>query len=127
MEIVAKKNFNFWNEALLSKDPKKVVALYTEDVTFLPTLSSDFKMGKSGAEEYFIHFLEKNPEGKIIAEKVQKLSENSYSHSGLYDFEVDNEEKEGERKVVRARFTFVWEKDKEGKWKIIHHHSSLLP
>jgi len=121
---VVSENFNRWNEALLSRDPKKVAELYTEDVTFLPTLSPDFKFGQEETEGYFKHFLEKNPEGKVIAEKFQTLSPKSYLHSGMYDFVVDQN---GERKTVEARFTFLWEQDENGEWKIAHHHSSIKP
>ena len=61
---------------------------------------------------------------RIVEDKIQPLGEDSYVHSGLYDFEmghVDN------REIANARFTYVWKKDKNGKWRILHHHSSLKP
>lgn len=122
---IAKNNFQIWNEALQTKDAEVVASLYSEDNTFLPTMSGDFKFGKGGAEDYFEHFLLKNPFGIIVKEKVQLLGENSYVHSGLYDFEIESAEKG--REVVEARFTFVWQKNKSGQWKIIHHHSSVKP
>ncbi|MFA6159527.1 MAG: SgcJ/EcaC family oxidoreductase [Parcubacteria group bacterium] len=124
IEEIAKKNFVLWNEALLTKDPKKVAELYSADNTFLPTLAPEFKHGKEEAEGYFHHFLEKNPEGKIIEETVQQLSSNAYLHSGMYNFEVGPE---NDRKIVEARFTYAWQKDASGEWKIIHHHSSVRP
>ena len=120
---IASKNFVLWTEALQTKDPQKVAELYASDNTFLPTMSAEFKRGRSGAEEYFGHFLKKNPEGEIKKEEIQPLGENTYLHSGMYDFEVD---KNGGRDVVEARFSFVWKKE-DGKWKIIHHHSSVKP
>jgi len=121
---IAKENFSLWAGSLLTKDPKKVAELYSEDCTFLPTVSLEFKKGIPGAEEYFKHFLEKNPEGKIVEEVIQSISEDNYLHSGMYNFEVD---KDGSRATVEARFTFVWRKEPDGKWKIIHHHSSARP
>lgn len=118
------KNFSRWNEALLSGNPEIVANLYTEDATFLPTLSPEFKKGRLGAVEYFSHFLKKNPSGKIIEEKIQFFNDELYSHSGLYDFEVDSGE--GKRSLVNARFTFIWQK-RNDEWKIVHHHSSLKP
>lgn len=123
---IAKVNFNKWNNALQTKDPKIVAGLYTDDNSFLPTLSSEFKSGIDGAESYFEHFLQKNPFGKIIEEKVQPIGSvgsDSYVHSGLYDFEVGQDQ---DRKTVEARFTYVWEKV-GGEWKILHHHSSIKP
>lgn len=125
IEEVARKNFSMWAEALLTKDPKKVAELYSKDNTFLPTVSGEFKHGAGEAEGYFVHFLEKNPKGKIMEESVQPLGENYYLHSGLYNFELDNGE--GGKKTVEARFTFVWRKEPDGSWKIIHHHSSVKP
>lgn len=123
-EKIAADNFALWNSMLLSKDPKQVAALYTDDATFLPTMSGDFKRGQSGGEEYFIHFLAKNPEGIVVNGVVQVLSPNSYLHSGMYNFTVGTD---GNRLVVEARFTYAWQKDSQGKWKISHHHSSAKP
>jgi uncharacterized protein (TIGR02246 family) len=126
MEIreIARKNFELWVESLLTKDPKKVAEMYSEDNTFLPTVSGEFKHGKEAAEGYFTHYLEKNPADVIVEDAVQPLGENIYLHSGLYNFEID---KDGARTTVEARFTFVWRKESNGKWKIIHHHSSVRP
>ena len=124
-EKIASENFKMWAESLLTKDPKKVAEFYSEGASFLPTVSGEFKHGKLEAEGYFHHFLEKNPEGRIVEETIQELGENSYLHSGMYNFNLDD--KNGERTTVEARFTFVWQKDVNGEWKIIHHHSSVRP
>jgi len=121
---IAQENFAKWNAALQTKDPKKVAELYAEDNTFLPTLSPDFKKGIAQAESYFVHFLEKNPNGKILSEEVQPMGENYYLHSGMYNFEIGPD---GERAIAEARFSYVWRKEGNGEWKIIHHHSSLKP
>lgn len=121
----AEKNFSEWNNSLQTKDPDRVASQsYAEDCTFLPTLSRDFKKGIKGAKEYFEHFLEKDPKGRIVKEEVQPICENAFVHSGFYDFEVGPPEN---RSVAEARFTFVWRKSKTGAWQIIHHHSSLKP
>ena len=121
---LARNNFALWNEALRSREAAEVAALYDSAATFLPTMSNEFKKGPDGAEEYFKHFLEKNPEGEIVEDEYQPLGDDSYLHSGLYNFSVGPED---DRQTVEARFSFVWQKDEAGEWKIIHHHSSLLP
>jgi uncharacterized protein (TIGR02246 family) len=123
-EAIANKNFSLWKDALKTKDPKKVAALYAEDATFLPTVSGEFKKGQTSAEEYFKHFLEKNPTGEIVQEEVQILGENCYLHSGMYNFEVGPDDN---RQIIEARFSFAWKKDNQGAWTIIHHHSSIKP
>ena len=130
LKELAASNFSAWNQALLSCDPKRVASLYANDASFLPTLNSELKAGQTGAEEYFHHFLEKKPEGRIVEEVAQETSIDSaghvsgYLHSGMYNFEVGEP---SNRRNVEARFTFLWQKDEAGGWKIRHHHSSLRP
>jgi len=130
LKELAAKNFSAWNQSLLSRDAHEVASLYTQDASFLPTLNPEFKHGQDGAEKYFQHFLEKNPEGQVIEEAVQETAVDKdgnisgFLHSGLYNFEIGEE---SNRQTVEARFTFLWQKDEAGDWKIKHHHSSLKP
>ncbi len=124
VEQIAHENFARWNKTLLTLEADQVANLYTEEATFLPTVSGEFKKGQTGAAEYFKHFLEKNPTGEVIEEAIQELSDNCYLHSGHYNFEVGPADK---REMVEARFSFVWVKDDRGEWKIAHHHSSQKP
>ena len=121
---IAKKNFNKWIELVRAGNSKNIAELYSKDTTFLPTVSPEFKRGQEGAESYFKHFLAKNPDGKIIEEEMQLLGEDSYLHSGMYNFEIDGEDG---RITIEARFSYVWKMDDEGEWKIVHHHSSAKP
>ena len=123
-EELALANFTRWTDALLTRDPKKVAELYADDATFLSTMSPEFPKGPSGAEKYFHHFLAKNPVCKLVEGAVQVLGQNCYAHSGMYDFELGPEDN---RHVAHARFTFVWRREENGEWKIIHHHSSVVP
>ena len=124
MQEIASRNFGIWNSALQAGNPKEVAALYIAEASFLPTTSGEFKKGQYSAEEYFKHFLEKNPTVEIIQEEVQTLGTDCYLHSGMYNFEVGPGD---DRQVVEARFSFVWKKDDQGEWKIVHHHSSAKP
>lgn len=127
LERQARENFDEWNKRLKNKDKVKVAELYSEGSTFLPTMSGDFVHGENGknkTEDYFEHFLKKNPAGIIKEQAVQKTGEDTYLHSGMYDFVVGPADK---RETVEARFTYVWQKGKDGNWKIIHHHSSVKP
>lgn len=118
---IACENFIKWNNALKSGDPEKVAKLYTNDSVFLPTFSGEIKIGRSGAEEYFKHFLEQNPTSEVVEEKARRLGPESYLHGGMYNFEVGPKNK---RETIEARFSFVWILDNKGEWKILHHHSS---
>ena len=108
-----------------TKDKNKVAEMYSDDATFLPTLNGELKRGVAGAVEYFEHFLTKNPRGTIIESAVQESDDKStVIYSGLYNFEVGTEDT---RETVQARFTYVFQKNTEGEWRIVHHHSSLRP
>ena len=124
MKKKAREMFDSWNYALQTGDSGEVAKLYVNESTFLPTLSGVFEKGVSGAENYFQHFLEKNPVGRIVSDEVQG-DEDLIIHSGLYTFEVDGQN--SDRVDIRARFTFVYQKQKNGGYKILHHHSSLKP
>lgn len=121
---VVRRNFEIWAETLKAKDPQKEAILYTENSTFLPTFSPELKRGVQGAKEYFEHFLLKSPEGKVVDEIIQPLGGSYYLHAGMYDFSVGED---GKKETANARFTYVWEKQPNGKWKVLHHHSSELP
>ena len=124
-EKIAEENFKRWNEALQTKSSHKVAELYGDKNTFLPTLNGDFKKDQKGVEEYFEHFLQKEPVAEIIESETQMSEdEKTLIYSGMYNFKI----REGNnQKIIPARFTFVWQKNNQGEWKIIHHHSSLRP
>jgi len=124
IDKISAENFYKWNESLKTGNANLVANLYTKDATFLPTMSPDFKVGIDGAREYFTHFLQKKPIGKVIYDKVQVLGPNSYLHSGMYNFEVGPD---NNRQILEARFTFIWVQNNQGEWKIAHHHSSVKP
>jgi uncharacterized protein (TIGR02246 family) len=120
----AKQIYSQWFELLSSGKVSDISALYADDADFLPTFSSQFVCDKAGIRSYFEHFCAKHPEGKIISDSIRFLTDECFVHAGFYDFEVGETE---ERHVVHARFTFVWRQTAENVWKILHHHSSVLP
>src|SRR3954463_13191347 len=57
--------FDRWNQSLQTGDPHKVVANYAERSILLPTVSNKPRLTPAEKEDYFLHFLEKRPSGKI--------------------------------------------------------------
>lgn len=114
--------FDRWNDSLKTKNPDNVVANYAEDAVLLPTLSNKPRTNHAEMRDYFVHFLEKSPVGKIDM-RVVKMGCDFAIDTGLYTFTV----KEGEEtKTVAARYTFTYQL-KDGKWLISSHHSSAMP
>lgn len=104
-QILANQNFERWNSALLSRNNAMVTELYATDVSFLPTLSDEFAVSERSEDRYFMHFVEKQPTGIIMEDKVQPMGHDAYLHAGLYDFVVIDPKKGPT--LVKARFTFM--------------------
>lgn len=119
---LAEDLFNKWNDALQTGSAKKVASLYAENAVLLPTVSNLPRTTPAEIEDYFNHFLEKKPFGMIKQRNIKKGC-NKITDAGIYDFEVTSN---GKKEVVPARYTFVYEYA-NNQWKIVHHHSSMMP
>lgn len=114
--------FTAWNSSLQSGDPDKVVTNYANDAVLLPTMSKKVRHGREEIKDYFNHFLTLNPRGEINEKNIRIYGDIAVN-SGLYTFKIRKSEEEEE---IKARFTFVYKKT-ENEWKIIEHHSSVMP
>ncbi len=113
------KLFDEWNEALQTGDPKKVASLYESNAIFIPTISNQVRHNHEEIEEYFIQFLAKGPSGKIDESNIRIFGDIAIN-SGTYTFTfLDGTS-------VPARFTFLYQWNKQ-RWLIIEHHSSTMP
>ena len=63
--------FDLWNDALATGDPQQVAARYSKDAVLLPTLSDKARYTTDEIADYFVHFLEKKPTGKILEGNVK--------------------------------------------------------
>lgn len=115
--------FDRWNEALQTGDPATVAALYAEDAVLLPTVSNEVRKTPAAIERYFERFLKKLPKGQIIQQNI-RLFDGLAINSGIYSFNLTVDGVAGD---VLCRFTFVYRRDPDGGWKIIEHHSSVMP
>ncbi|WP_309107322.1 SgcJ/EcaC family oxidoreductase [Arthrobacter sp.] len=113
--------FEKWNASLATGDPAKVDAMYATDAVLLPTVASSVHDTSAERVGYFTAFLQNDPSGSVDEGVVRTLGPAAVSHSGLYSFTMGTT---GE--VVKARFTFVYERI-NGEWKIVEHHSSKEP
>jgi len=116
--------FKRWNSALKSGDEQRLVALYAPDAVLQPTLSSRVRSSPALIEDYFSHFIAMKPIGRIDSRHIHHLGPESAVDSGLYTFSFMA--RDGERQEVQARYTFVY-RHIDGQWKIVNHHSSLMP
>jgi uncharacterized protein (TIGR02246 family) len=114
--------FNKWNAAIQSGKTDEVLRLYAKDAILLPTVSNKVRHNHAEIKDYFDHFVEAKPVGKINEQNIRTFDDLAIN-SGTYTFTLT---KDGKRVEVPARFTFVYQK--QGKdWLIIEHHSSAMP
>ena len=122
MQNAIADQFVMWNQAIQTGDPDKVVACYAADAILLPTVSAKVRHNHDEIRDYFVLFLAKQPQGRIIEQNI-RIYDNIAINSGLYTFSLTED---GVQTDVAARFTFVYRKQENG-WLIIEHHSSILP
>jgi len=117
--------FDQWNRTLQTGDPEKVADLYASDAVLLPTVSNQVRADHAAIVDYFEHFLANKPVGKKIETHINVLDNNSVIDAGTYQFTLTDPES-GEKSVVKARYTYAYEK-RGGEWLIVNHHSSKMP
>ena len=112
--------FDRWNQSLQTGDSHKVVANYAERSILLPTVSNKPRLTPAEKEDYFNHFLENQPSGKIDLRFIE-LGCNSAVDAGLYTFTFA---KTGASVSGRYSYTYRWN---GSQWQITSHHSSVMP
>jgi uncharacterized protein (TIGR02246 family) len=112
--------FDRWNQSLQTGDPRKVVANYADKSVLLPTVSNTPRLNPAQKQDYFVHFLEDRPSGRIDSRTIE-MGCNTAVDSGLYTFTFA---KTGA--VVKARYTYAYKWD-GSQWLITSHHSSAMP
>jgi len=112
--------FDRWNTSLQTGDPHKVVANYAAHSILLPTVSNTPRLTPEEKEDYFHHFLENQPTGKIDFRFIE-IGCNSAVDAGLYTFTFV---KTGA--VVNARYSYTYRWNGT-QWLITSHHSSAMP
>lgn len=111
--------FDRWNASLKTGDAKKVSDNYLPDAVLLPTLSNKVRLTDAERMDYFEHFLEKRPIGKIDTRTI-RIGCNKAIDTGTYTFTFFD------KTVVSARYTFSYTWN-GSEWKISSHHSSSMP
>jgi len=112
--------FSNWNDAIQTGDPDKVTAMYAEDAVLLPTVSNQVRHNHAEIRDYFVSFLAKSPSGEINEANPRQLTDDLVSNTGVYTFTF------GDGAQVMARYSYLY-KCIGGEWKILEHHSSMMP
>ena len=92
---------------------------YAPKSILLPTVSNKPRLTIAEKEDYFEHFLQKKPVGKIDVRNID-INCNTAVDAGLYTFTFSDGTQ------VKARYTYTYKWDGK-KWLITSHHSSAMP
>jgi len=114
--------FDLWNDALQTGDSSCVVQRYASNAVLLPTVSNEPRCDPPAIQDYFDRFLTRRPHGTIRTSHVHR-GPGWCLDSGIYEFSMGVT---GDKVAARYSFLYVPD-DKDGTWKILHHHSSVLP
>ena len=109
---------NSWVHSVDTNDSSEVVKLYHENAILLGTFSGIERQGIVLIQEYF-EGLFRSDIGVEIITRNDFETEMLTTCSGLYNFKVNGD-------ITDARYTFVFIKVGDS-WKILTHHSSVLP
>ena len=112
-----------WAAALKARDVQQITSLYDKDAYLYATFKN---MADSQADirEYFEKLFKHQNLNVVFVKQFVRDYGDVALNSGLYTFSYQDD---GAKKVsVPARYTFVYLKTPQG-WKIIDHHSSVLP
>ena len=118
-DSIASELLQKWISIVKGGDPKQVVNLYRDDGILLGTFSNKERVGHELILEYFENLLKSPVDVEIVSEHLHVL-ESSVINSGLYNFVTNG-------KTINARFSFMYTKNDDVDWKIISHHSSVIP
>src|SRR5687767_11567059 len=97
-EAIAKL-FDAWNAALQTGKPEEVVKQYAADAILLPTVSNKVRRNHAELKDYFEHFLELKPVGKINEPHIRIYGDLAIN-SGVYSFTLTKGDRQ---EIVRAR------------------------
>jgi ketosteroid isomerase-like protein len=106
-------------------DTKAIMAQYAGNAVMIdaaaPNPSADRKI-QSGWAANFVSM--KPADYKVIDRHIQLLGGDAFISSGIESFTVSAG---AARPTVSARFSDVFQRQKDGGWKIVHEHVSMPP
>lgn len=116
--------FNAWKTANCAGNIEEICALYAPDAIFWGTISPFLRTTPDEIRDYFLLFLNPAPI-KILHHHPQiRFHSNLALHSGSYTFYFPAQ---GGIRYIDARYSFAYERQSDGRWLIVDHHSSRMP
>lgn len=106
-------------------DAKAVMAQYANNAVMIDAGSPDPSIDRKVQTKWAEAFVSMQPSDyKVIGRQVQLLGGDAFISSGIETFTVAAG---AARPTVSARFTDVFQRQKDGSWKIVNEHVSMPP
>ena len=112
-----------WRRFLNCGDLENIVRLYADEAVLWGTFSDTLRDSPRLIEEYFKKLFERDGLRVEWGTMCTRSCDGFHLYSGTYAFSYV----EGKPVIVPARFTFVIGRDKDAGFRILTHHSSLIP
>ena len=111
-----------WADHFNNGNLERLLDMYQEEATLLPTFSPNLLSTPKQIEEYFVRTIDHQASVEIDDSQTikRKLSENMYLMTGFYIIYFNNNRK----REFKSRFTFLIDLSTEKP--IQHHHSSQI-
>lgn len=113
-----------WSSTYNSRDRDQLLALYAPDAVFWGTGSQILRDEPAEVAAYF-KGMENSPDKRnvILDHRVRVYGDVAIS-TGFYTF---YNTRDGVENGFAARFSFVFNKQADGSWLLVDHHSSAVP
>ena len=116
--------FTDFNAAWATKNPATVTSLFTKDAVLLATVSNNPRTNHAEIQDYFVSFLKASPVGTINSSTF-KMGCNTVARLGTWTVTL-TDAATGTKTDVKARYSFIYRME-DGRWKVDHLHSSVMP
>ena len=121
--MCSQKIITSWENYLNNADLNNLINLYAEDAVLWGTFSNVIRDNLDLIREYFQELFKKRDLKVSFNASCNRVYEDTHLYSGTYKFSYIDQE----LIIINARYTFVVCKDRNGKYKIVEHHSSVIP
>jgi uncharacterized protein (TIGR02246 family) len=112
-----------WQAAYDSRDPRRIVNMYDADAVLWGTTAKTIAPSPAAVWEYFKDAASRPNARVSIGEQHIRVYGDTAFNSGYYTF---TDQRDGQLVPRPARFTLVFH-NKAGKWRVVAHHSSVMP
>lgn len=116
-----------WFKQLEQRDLDQLISLYSDTrLSFHPTLWNEHIRDRARAREYFVSFLAKRPHVHSFEGKFLGLGEHTFLYAGTMALGIGKQNHDTKNQIT-TRFSFIWTKEDDNQWRILHHHNSVVP